>query len=74
MTRSRMELILVFILFISECVKHFQGYKEIQVKRGKDVTQTTTDNECSRRIKIYISNAKTRLKRKSTPHAANGNA
>ena len=50
-------------VFFTECVQHFHG-KDVQVKRGKVVTSTTAAAECYRQIEIYISNAKTRLKRR----------
>ena len=49
---------------ISECVKYFRGEDEIEVKRGKEVCKTTPAHEANRQVEIFVSNAKTRLKRK----------
>ena len=43
-----------FILFLfAECVQTFQPSREIEVKRGNDVSKTTVDAECSRQLEIY---------------------
>jgi len=44
-------------------VQNFQNRKDIQVRIGKNELKSTVELECSRQLEIYISNARTRIKR-----------
>ena len=44
-------------------MQNFQNRKDIQVRIGKNKLKSTVELECSRQLEIYISNARTRIKR-----------
>ena len=44
-------------------MQNFQNRKDIQVRIGKNELKSTVELECSRQLEIYISNARTRIKR-----------
>ena len=55
---------LTFFYFIFKgCVQQFHQKKEITVKIGKNELKSTVEAECRRQLEVYISNARTRLKR-----------
>ena len=55
-----------FCFMFSATAKAFHKTNEIQVKRGKEDVTTSVKGEVGKQLEIFLSNAATRLKRKST--------